>query len=237
MPLGKLTLVTSFNMIHIDKSIPTFHQELLRAWIKFKPHVERINPPSVYTEILNEPIFRSALILHDGKPLYNNAWITAGIAQIKDICYEAIPGLLPIEAVHEIVAHQDCSTTHTLHKTTQEFHNITRAIPQEWLHLIYFPASHPPATPQPCFLITNTSPTFSSINFTRGKTRLFYQLLMNDRYPKIAALQVWTDHMSLVPPFNHRFWKLMYPPLVPNRIGDLNWKIVHRILPTALSLY
>jgi len=166
MPLGKLTLVTSFNTIHIDKSIPAFHQELLRAWIKFKPHVERINPPSVYTDILNEPIFKSTLVLHDGKPLYNNAWITAGIIHIKDICYEAIPGLLPIEAIHEIAARQDCSNTRTLHKTTQEFYKITSAIPQEWLRLIYLPASHPPAHPQPCFLITNTSPTSSNLDFS-----------------------------------------------------------------------
>ena len=117
----------------------------------------------------------------------------------------------------------------------QEFHNIIKAIPQDWLHLIDNPASHPPPTPQPCFKITNTPS--DAFDFSRGKTRIFYQLLMTDRYPNIAALQVWHDHLQSTPPFNHRFWQLMYPPLVNNRIRDLNWKIAHRILPTALSLF
>ena len=234
MPLGKLTLTTQFSTIHIDKSIPIFHQELLRAWLKFKQHTERINSPSVYIDILNEPLFKSTLIQYEGILPYNKTWITAGITRIKDICYEAIPGLLPIEAIHEIISRQDCSPTRTLHKTAQEFHNIIQAIPQDWLRLIYNPASHPPSTPQPFFKIINTPS--DTVDFTRGKTRLFYQLLMNDRYPTIAALQVWHDHLQSTPPFNHRFWKLMYPPMVHNRIGDLNWKIAHRILPTALSL-
>ena len=104
MPLGKLSLATQFNTTHIHKSIPIFHQELLRAWIKFQQHVERINSPSVYTDILNEPLFKSTQIQHDDILPYNKTWTTAGITQIKDICYEAIPGLLPIEAIHEIVS-------------------------------------------------------------------------------------------------------------------------------------
>jgi len=242
MPLGKLTLATQFNTTHIHKSIPIFHQELLRAWIKFQQHVERINSPSVYTDILNKPLFKSTQIQHDDILPYNKTWITAGITRIKDICYEAIPGLFPIEAIHEIVSRHDYSPTRTLHKTAQEFHNMTKAIPQDWLHLIYNPASHPPPTPQPtpqpCFKITNTPS--DTVDFSRGKTRIFYQLLMTDRYPKIAALQVWHDHLQSTPPFNHHFWQLVYPPLVNNRIGDLNWKIALLpllILPTALSLF
>ena len=105
----------------------------------------------------------------------------------------------------------------------QEFHNITRAIPLNWIRLIYSPVSHPPATPQPCFLITNTSSTLSTIDFTHGKIHLFYQLLMNDQYPKIAALQVWMLNTSFQSPLLET-----YAP-TPS--------LQHRILPTALSLY
>ena len=39
------------------------------------------------------------------------------------------------------------------------------------------------------------------------------------------------------PVFNHAFWKNTYPTLNTNKQGDVNWKIAHRVLPTALSLY
>lgn len=60
--IGKLILTTSYNATQIKKTITEFHQELRRAWSKFKPHLVRTNLPSVYTEILDEPIFRSDLI-------------------------------------------------------------------------------------------------------------------------------------------------------------------------------
>lgn len=119
-----------------------------------------------------------------------------------------------------------------LHKTTQEFQRIISSLPRDWLQLIYSPASHPPASSQPCFTITKLSTDHS-----RGNTRLFYQHIMANRSPTIAALQIWRENLQPTPTFNRALWKLTYPPMVPNRIGDLNWKIVHRILPTSLSLY
>lgn len=230
--VGKLVLTTSYSVAQINKNIPDFHQELLRAWSRFTPHLARTNLPLVYTEILEEPIFRSDLIQYDGQPLFNSAWIAAGLVQIKDICYVAIPGLLPIAAIHEMISTRDGAMTRTLYKTTQEFQRIINSLPREWLQLIYSPASHPPASPQPCFTITQLSTDFS-----RGKTRLFYQHIMAHRSPTIAALQSWRDRLPTPPTFNRFFWRAVYPPLAPNRIGDLNWKIVHRILPTSLSLY
>ena len=37
--------------------------------------------------------------------------------------------------------------------------------------------------------------------------------------------------------FNTTFWKTIYPKLATNKQGDVNWKIAHRILPSALSLH
>ena len=39
------------------------------------------------------------------------------------------------------------------------------------------------------------------------------------------------------PHFNTTFWKTIYPKLATNKQGDVNWKIAHRIFPTALSLH
>lgn len=60
---------------------------------------------------------------------------------------------------------------------------------------------------------------------------------MKERAPEIPALQHWHSTLLPNPTFNCHRWKLAYPPLVPNKLGDVNWKILHRILPTAQSLY
>ena len=39
------------------------------------------------------------------------------------------------------------------------------------------------------------------------------------------------------PVFNHTIWNNTYPALNTNKQGYVNWKIAHRILPTALSLH
>ena len=66
---------------------------------------------------------------------------------------------------------------------------------------------------------------------------VFHLNLTKDCAPEIPALQHW--HSTLLPSltFNRHRWKLAYPPLVPNKLGDVTWKIIHCILPTAQSLY
>ena len=60
---------------------------------------------------------------------------------------------------------------------------------------------------------------------------------MKDHAPELPALQHWRQTLLPAPTFNHQLWKAAYPPLVPNKFGNINWKIIHRILPTAQSLY
>jgi len=134
MRLGNLTLVTTYSPTHIDKDIPAYHQELLRAWAIHCPHHARINPPASLPEILNEPPFRNDLVQLEGQALYNRAWITAGITQIKDICYLAIPGLLPVRALHELITQQDVTISRPLAKTAKEFQGVLRAIPRVSTH-------------------------------------------------------------------------------------------------------
>lgn len=189
MSLGTLSLTTTFTTAQIDRDIPAYHQELLRAWHNHDPHHTRVYPPSTFTDILNKPLFRSALIQHDGKLLFNNSWITAGLTQIKNICYEAIPGLLPIETIHEIIAQQDGSTTRT-YKTAKEYKVIIDAPPPEWLQVVYTQSGQLLTTPQPVFAM----PSYSDqrpVNFQNGTTRLFSKQLTAHRSPVISSIQYW----------------------------------------------
>ena len=92
-------------------------------------------------------------------------------------------------------------------------------------------------TSQPYFTINNATPGQPPTDISKGRTRTFYLHLMKDQAPEIPALQHWRQTLLPAPTFNRLRWKLAYPPLVPNQLGDANWKIIHGILPTAQSLY
>ena len=102
MPLGHLTLATTYLPQHINPNIPPNHQELLHAWSKHQCHHTRINLPVAVSDILQEPLFRSSLIQHNDQPISYKHWISAGVIQVNDLCYIAIPGLLPVKAIHEL---------------------------------------------------------------------------------------------------------------------------------------
>ena len=67
-------------------------------------------------------------------------------------------------------------------------------------------------------------------------TRTFYGQLLADRKTVIPALDYWKENLHPEPTFNAKQWNTLYPPLITHKHGDINWKIVHRVLPTALSL-
>lgn len=235
--LGKLALATTYSLAHINNDIPTFHQELLRAWSAHRPHHTRINIPDALPDILNEPLFCNDLLSLDGTPLYNKDWINAGLTQIKDICYLAIPGLLPVQALHEIISQHVTTPTRSLNRTAREFRDIVRALPPSWIRLIYLPPPTSETTPQPSFTISNPAPNKPPQPLAQGKIRTFYLHIAKLHTPTIPALQHWRDNLHPAPTFNHSRWKQAYPPLANNKQGDNNWKILHRILPTAQRLH
>ena len=91
MQLGKLTLAMDFAPRDIDSDLPAFHRELLCAWINHKCYHERTDVPDSLLDIFEEPLFRN-------KPLFFRDWVSCGLVRVKDICYEAVPGFLPVRA-------------------------------------------------------------------------------------------------------------------------------------------
>ena len=90
---------------------------------------------------------------------------------------------------------------------------------------------------QPTFAIKAQSPNSPSIPLENVSTKRFHSLLVIDQQITIPALQYWKR--TIPPPiyFNSTFWKSLYCPLLPNKYGDVNWKIVHRVLHTAYKLH
>lgn len=111
--LGKMSLTLDYSLQRIDRDIPSFHKELLTTWHRHKDHQVQTRSPESVTDILNEPLFLNPLIMTDDKPLIFTDWIAAGFTRIRDICYEVIPGYLPVSATHDMLTD---SKPHTLAK-------------------------------------------------------------------------------------------------------------------------
>ena len=221
MPLGRLTLATTFLPRHIDNNLSTYHQELLRAWAKHQQHQTRTDLPTSYMDILQEALFKSNLILHNGTPIYYKNWIDAGLIQVRDLCYLAIPGLVPIPAIHELLDNN--TDTQTIQKTFREYRTILQALPPHRLQIISFDSPSSTTTHQPSFIMTNHTPGQPPIPLINGKTNLFYLQLMKDRATTIPALNHWNSTLLRRPTFNKHRWKSTYPSLAPNKLGDTNW--------------
>ena len=132
MDLGKLSLVLDYPLqrMRIDRNIRAFQKELLSAWLKHEPCSFRTNVPPIVTDILNEPLFLNKEVTLHNRLLFFKDWIAAGVIKISDICYEVVPGFLPVEAIHESLANQTRNDGRTLEKSSREFDKVLSAILQ-----------------------------------------------------------------------------------------------------------
>ncbi|KAL9984498.1 hypothetical protein ACROYT_G006798 [Oculina patagonica] len=144
--------IANFQPNHIDQSIPAFHRELLIAWTKLQPHVSRDPLPASLIDILAEPLFLNPNITSLDNTLLFRHWITSGVTQVRDICYLAIPGLLPARAICELLP--DTPPEQVL----RELQTIQAALPDAWSRLISTQCTFHRAT-TPVTFIVNTPRT------------------------------------------------------------------------------
>ena len=127
MKLSNMTLALNYSLHNINRDIPLFHQELLRPWYKHS------QAPVSVPDILNEPLFLNGLITSRNRTLMYGDWIKPAIIQIKDVCYEFVPGFLRASAIHKLISDQH---SHPLSTTAHELNDLLDALPKEWCHQI-----------------------------------------------------------------------------------------------------
>ena len=233
MKLGKLTLALEYSLQRINRDVPAFLKELLSAWFKHSPCRVRTHVPVSRRDILKEPLFLNKQITVDEVPRFYADWIAAGLTRVKDICYEAVPGFLPILAMHEILTEQ---RDPTLSRTRREYRLLVEAAPRQWIQQVCSESARPPSL-QPRFNIQASSPNQDSLDILSCKTRHFYGQISSMHKPVIPAVATWKRTLQPEPAVNSKQWGILYSPLVSNKQGDINWRIAHRVLPTALSLH
>ena len=236
LKLGLHTLTLEYKPQDIDPTIPLYHRELLIAWNKHSPLRTRHSDPVSLSALLQESIFRNPLITLDNTPLRLPHWISAGLTRLRDICYLAIPGFLPPMAIHELLYTSLAVEPPPLSHTTRELQQILTALPQPWKSLILRHTAPVNTTPPLQFSVTGPS-SQPPPDIGQHSTRAFYLDLLHLSPPIIPALQQWSNSLLPQPVFNTHFWKNIYTSYSDNKHCDITWKIAHRILPTALSLY
>ena len=127
MKLGKLTLALEYSLQSINRDVPAFHKELLSAWFKHSPYRVRTHVSVSISLFLNKQI------TVDDVPLFYADWIASGLTRVRDICYEAVPGFLPILAMHEILTEQ---RGRTLSRTRREYRLLVEAFPRQWTNQV-----------------------------------------------------------------------------------------------------
>ena len=238
MFLGKLSLVLDFSASQIDRDIPTFHNELLLAWHKHKHLLTRTHIPDNVQSIVDEPLFQNDLITVNDQPLpVIPDWVAAGVIQVKDICYGVVPGYLPTNAVHELLVEQENhDDIRTIQRTERELRQIRSSIPPAWSSKIQSQFTGQLPDLQPRFEVSSSDSNVASLDILNCKTRTFYGRILADKQTVIPATDYWKENLHPEPTFNAKLWKTLYSPLITHKHGDVNWKITHRVLPTALSL-
>ena len=89
---------------------------------------------------------------------------------------------------------------------------------------------------QPSFITPSDTPGNPPVDIISCNTRKFNKQLRKDVQATIPPLDYWRRSLQPQPVFNSHLWRNIYSPLVMNKLGDLNWKIVHRVLHMAPSL-
>ena len=191
---------------------------------------------AILRNYLNEPLFQNELITVDNQPLANPDWASSGITQIKDICFQAIPGYLPTRASYELLTEQEDEKSRTLFRTTRELNELNSAIPNEWTLQINSQNIQESSDLQPLCVVRDANPNNASQDILSCKTRAFYGQLLKDQQTTMPAIHFWKENLRPEPIFNTKQWKTLYSPLILRKHGDINWKIAHRVLPTAQSL-
>ena len=93
-----------------------------------------------------------------------------------------------------------------------------------------------PSTALPSFSILVSAPGKPPTSILDCKTRHFHQHLHKNEQISTPGLDYWRTEFHLQAPFDSSFWNTVYSPLVTNKHGDLNWKVAHKALLTALRL-
>ena len=207
-------------------NLPDFYQEMFVAFYELKSKIEfSMEAQHVY----ENPIFCNPLIKYNNKSLLFHEFITAGITQIKHICYEVIPGFLPENAIVEIVQEKipEISTT----EVKNAYKKILSAIPDAWIDILKI---HNPIN------ITHSPEIFLKfgirvIDFKNATSKILYDILLCDFFQRPTSENFW---LNKFPMLNFTsVYSTVHIPILPPDIHCLNYRLAMNSIFTLEKLH
>ncbi len=226
MKLNKNIVYTMLNKKQLNQ-LPLYYQEMLNAFYKIKSKVDfNIDVEHVY----DNPLFCNPNITHNGKMLLFEDFIQAGLIQIKDICYEFIPGFFTCNAITEIIQNKFPNTN--TRNIIESYQRIINCIPEEWKNLLkHINPIHCDFTPQ-LFLNLGID---KSISFVGGVSKTFYKVLLSYLFEIPTCEKRWAEQF---PSINlNGIYSVANLNFLPPDTRDLNYKVTHRAIFTMEKLF
>ena len=196
------------------KDLNPFWKDVFLAWNK-------INMQQKGENYLSEPLFFNENIKINRKTVFLKAWHQSGVSLVNDLVNEQ----------GEFRNWEDIKTSLTLNTNFLQHRSIVEAIPRNWKKRIKDHGKRIINEPVNEFL--------DKIKHTKKPTKLMYNFLVEKIATKPTKLITkWQDILEIeleeadwsnifISPFKHQEMKLR----------ELQFKIVHRILPTNAYLY
>ena len=208
------------------KHLPLIYQEILIAYYRVKSRLEfEFEVHHVY----NIPIFCNPSITFNGKMLLFNNFINAGILQIRDICYEFIPGFLTSGAIVEIIRQK--YPDENANKIREDFNKILNSIPNSMKILL---RSENTVNTEVLPKIKICYENGREINFMGVDTKNFYKLLLSFFWETPTAEKHWEE---LYPSINFtRLYSVANQNSLPPDCRCLNYRLAHRAIFTLEKL-
>lgn len=210
------------------KQIPGVYREMLIVWNDIRQKSELFYDNE---SIFRQPIFWNPKITFKDKVICFNFFIKAGITQIKDLTYEVIPGLLPLNAVKELILEQ-CSDISEI-AIEKAYSVICSCLPLEWFRIIntYTAGTLCSKTFYPEFVLLYDA---KPIPLCQCSTSIFYKILRDDIIDEPLSCHLWRN-------FSSDFDIQTYGRIIhlnnkcPDMI-DLDFRIFHNIIYTNVKL-
>lgn len=224
-----MNLTRSVFFLSLDKKsllcLPQVYREMLDAWQLIK------NDTTCSFEIGDvyiQPLYYNRMNNLSGRKW--ECFIQAGIVQIKDICYEVIPGFLPTQAIFDVIKEKNSDVSYKYVKDL--YMMLLNSIPAEWKTIVL----------KNCFSRNDQLSDFyvklngKVCNISLCQTKRFYQLFLQKVFIKPNCYEFWSEHCNSHEKEFAFVWKQVHSFWKPSECIDLDFKLCHNRLFTNVKL-
>ena len=212
--IGPLIVTANLSKVPLCLNIPPFYNSVAYAIQRFNE--SQLAIPVNYNSIMEQIIWGNKFICVKDKALYNRKWIDSGIIKIKDI----------VEKNNFITSEQLIDKLKFKHNWISEYTRIINAIPKEWKNTIY---NHN---------ICKNENNLNKNPLLSMTIRQLYNLLQKDRIQIPLKIQgKWEALLDQRQIDWKKVWYRKISMVKENRFKQLNFKLLHMIIPTKMQLY